>query len=538
MLKFNSLFTLCLLLVGTSTLAAQNNPSRTVTIPAGGALDIVRDFIEADLLATDTATVEDTRYLLERGRTYAYTTQWQPIYSINLGATEGDGARPRILAVEPEAGEAPRFFRSVASFDVRSIWFEGFDTGGNHTDNAQIRPRGANTSYYVEDCYFPDQRQEIARIDADRVTLRLINNIIENNYTVNEWAKNGGIMVQQGRIDSVFIHDNTFFNSPGRITRNFTFHSEYIAFTNNTIVGVGGLAEPSALGNEPFYDGNLEFGPVQNLVVQNNVFYNVSFFGTTQQWLNEQGLFGMIPTDTTESIVISNNNIWTDPELLDGTPDTAFQMPLFTAPADTFFNAQAPEGMTGEEWILGMNISEELNFNNPILNVAIFDSLKNERWTNPTGYLAGTLNLPSIGEVDGVNELEDLDFGYNIDAQSYRTSTTNGPIGSSRWMDTSVGVNEYTTNDSRFTITSNFPNPVGSFTNIRMNLESSATLQVAVYDMNGRMLVFRGGLRLPAGNDQLLLLDNLDLPAGTYAYTVVAQMAGKRYGASDRMIVR
>ena len=79
MLKFNSLFTLCLLLVGTSTLAAQNNPSRTVTIPAGGALDIVRDIIEADLLATDTATVEDTRYLLERGRTYAYATQWQPI---------------------------------------------------------------------------------------------------------------------------------------------------------------------------------------------------------------------------------------------------------------------------------------------------------------------------------------------------------------------------------------------------------------------------------------------------------------------------
>lgn len=534
MMKINSLPLLFLLLLGAVRLAAQPTTTRTVTIPSGQEFDVIRNFITNDSMMMGLDVVTNTTYLLERGETYVYTTQWQPTYSINLAATEGEGARPRILASAPAAGEAPRFFRSVAAFSVRSIHFDGFDSAGNHTDNAPIRPRGAGTKNYVEDCYFTNHRQEICRVDADSVSIFFTDNIVENNYTVDNWAKNGGIMVQQGRVDTVIIAHNTFYNTPGRVTRNWTFDSEYVEFSNNTIVGAGGLAEPEVLGDKPFYDGNVEFGPARNLRIVNNIFYNMSFFGTLPEWEDEQGLFGYIPTDSSESIVISNNNIYTDPDLIAGTPDDAVQMGLMTSPMDTLYDSLAMNGMTGEELLLSENISEALTFQNGVINTDQFIAAKTERWSDPLNYRFSRLDLATFDDV------EDLDFSYGTDAESYTAGTDGGPLGARRWFgDIDVSVPHYTTDLSTLRINANYPNPVESFTNLSIDLASPATVEVAIYDMWGRQVYRTNDLRVSAGNDQAIPLRGLTLPAGTYAYTVVATLEqGRRVGATRRMIVR
>ena len=526
-MKLNSIFLLTAFLASLSLFA-----QREVIIESTG-VDAIKNAVDADLAANDTATVAQTTYILRRNTNYAYMDRYNPTFDLTLVAEEGEGTRPRIVAVPPSEGEAPSFLRAEdGNLTLIGLDLEQKDANGQHTDNSPIRPRGIGARVYIEDCVFDGQRFEIVRTDAEDLRVFFINNIVRNNFQQDLWYKNAGMFFQRANpVDSaVFIH-NTYINSTGRAFHEINGAAiDYYEIRNNTFVNVGGMRE---LGGYGGLGGTaiIDLGRPIELVMTNNLVYNVGYFGAPAAFDSLIGIFNLNP-DTLESFTISNNNIYTEPRLLEGTPDTAVQYSLMTFQMDSFMNAQS-ETMTGEEFLLSMNISEALTFTNESDHYEEYMARKAARWATPATAAQVVLNFP-----DEESEY-DIDYSYNESSASFTGGTNGLPIGSLRWFpDALSSLPVFAVDNQRFAITGSFPNPAVNYTSIRFNLVQPASLEVNIIDLQGRQVFSTGGLRYPAGQDQQLRLNNLDLPTGMYTMVVVANMSDSRVGAVTKLVVQ
>lgn len=519
-MKF-SIFTI-ILMAFTTVVFAQ---SREIVIEPGG-LNPIAMAVEADLLANDTATVEDTRYILRRGATYPYDFQWQPTYFIHLEAEEGDGARPVMLGVHPASGEAPRFIRVVDGFTFIGLDFPGFDSAGEHIDNAPIRPRGPGSTITIEDCIFDNHRFEIMRTDATDLKVYFLNNLVRNNFQRDRWTKNGGIWFQRGNpVDSIVFRNNTFINTTGRIFHETNGEAiNYLEMTHNTVVNAGGLRELGEYGgvtNTAVFD----FGVALNLKVQNNVFYNAGFFGIRAEWQDEAFIFNFENTDSTKSVVITNNNIYTDPALLVGLPDTAVNMTLLSPDLDS---------LIGEEAFLANNISERLTFENAAMNTEIFAAAKIRRWEDPqTAWLSRL-------ELDDSIDNDDLDYSYGEDSESYNAGVGGVALGAMRWFNEEafVSTKQYISIPSVLSLKANYPNPFRTSTNVRFDLAQPAAVQVVIYNISGQEVFRTARDQFAAGADQLIELNGLNLTSGLYIYRLLADTPTGKVGATANMTVQ
>lgn len=527
---YNQLFTLLAVVLIAGTLSAQ----RTVIIEPGG-IDVIKNTIEGEVASLGEEMVAQTTYVLRRGATYGYQTQFRPTYTVRIVAEDGDGDRPRILGVAAVAGESPRFARAEGpgtEFVYKSLFLPQLDNQGEHTDNAPIRPQGEGVKVLVEDCVIDFQRFEVIRTDAVDITVRFINNIISRNYQQDNWYKSGGLWFQRGNpVDTMIFHDNTYFNTPSIAFWQINGSDiDYLQMTNNTFVNVGGLLE---LGNygQPANIAMIDMGSAINLLVENNLFYNIGFMGIENDFVDSMAVFNFIPSDTTESVVIRNNNIFTEDRFLENTPDSVSQIPLLTGTLDSFMNT-FDDNMTGEEYFRSLNFSEELTFVDAPMNVDKFRQAKIDRWANP-GTAANDLLI-----LDQPDDFEDLDFFYGTSAQSFVGGTDGTPVGSSRWYGMFVGTENYQLNSSLLNLRANFPNPATSFTNFHFDLAAPATVSVNVYAMDGREVYRTSPRFFPSGKEQVLPAQSLMLVPGMYSYTVIANVNGKRVGATRRLLVQ
>ncbi len=507
------------------TITAFAQDARQVIIEPGG-LNAIEAAIEADLINSDTATVEATTYILRRDAIYPYDTQWQPTYFIHLEAEEGEGARPVMLGVHPASGEAPRFIRVVDGFTFRGIDFPGFDSAGEHSDNAPIRPRGVGSTVIVDDCIFDDHRFEIMRTDAVDLKVYFLNNLVRNNFQRDRWVKNGGVFFQRGNpVDTMVLRNNTMINTTGRIFHEVNGEAiNYLEMTHNTVVNAGGLREFFEYGgvnNTAVFD----FGSSLNLKVQNNIFYNVGFFGILEEWQDEAFIFNFNNTDSTESVVITNNNIFTEEALMTNLPDTAVNMMLLSPDLDS---------LIGEEAFLANNISEQLDFDNAAMNTEIFAAAKMRRWENPETSWLERLDLED--EIDN----NELDYGYSEETVSYNAGVGGVALGAMRWFDEEafVSTKRYVETPSVLALKANYPNPLRTQTTIRFDLAQPAAIQIAIFDITGKEVYRTAREQFAAGTDQLLELNDLRLNAGLYVYRLLADTPAGKVGATANMVVK
>jgi hypothetical protein len=495
------------------------------------AIGVIQSTIEADLLANDTATVENTVYILKRGERYAYETQYRVFHDLTIMAEEGDGPRPEIVPVPPATGEAPRFIRPETS-DLTIVGLEigQKDANGQHTDNAPIRIIGNGARVQIEDCILDGQRFENVRTGGVNQRVFLINNIILNNFQQDNWYKSGGLWFQNGNpVDTMVMRDNTYANNPARFTHSINGAAiNYLELTNNTIVNVGGMDELGFYGralNTPVVD----LGIARNLVVEENIFYNLGWMGYENDtaYVGKVAVFN-IYTDSLESWSFKNNNIYTEDALLAGTPDTALQIPMLTANLDSFMNEQSTT-MTGEEYFMSLNISEELTFENAPMSIDLLADAKMRRWADPDTAFKQILRLDSI-------PYDQISYRYSTDAMSYTAGEGGSLLGSRRWFGGVTSLPNYTRSEEIAISAS--PNPARNFTVVNVTLRKAADIQIHLHDFSGRQLAVRNFGRVPAGDSQPLRLDDLGLPPGTYVYTVVANEGGRQLGTSRRLVIQ
>ncbi len=446
-----------------------------------GEVNAIKNAMEADLAATDSATVSNTKYILRRDATYAHDDQYQPTHAVWLEAEEGDGARPRIIGVHPASGEADRLMRPKNNLRFVGIYYGGFDSAGEHTDNAPIRVQGDNLRIYVEDCVFDNHRLEIVRMDGSNQTLIFKNNIVRNNFQQNLWNKGWGLDRKNLAQDTLIMENNTWFNSTSHI---FSHRNEanikYMRVSENTFVNIGGLFEDSNM-DDGFDRAVLSFGPAQTAICVNNLLINSGFMGIRDAWADIEFMFDVTITDSTEQVTFLNNNLYLDPELPALFPDSVKTLKLFNP---------ALEQLLGDESALGFT-SDPVTF----VNAPGIDSLKNvieAYYVDP-----GTAILDPIS-LDETISNSDVDFKYS-DSPALTGNTNGQPLGAWRWFpdvdflpvvyDQLTDVEEDEFADalpSDYELFNNYPNPFNPSTTIKFAIPEMTNVKLTVYNSVGQ----------------------------------------------------
>ena len=531
MKKFYKHLCLLTLLVTAHSVWAQ----REMIIEPMEVFNGIRDFVVADLAATDSATVANTKYILRRDATYAFTEEWRPTHHLWLEAEEGDGKRPVMLAVAIGENQAPSFCRVLNSLTWKGISFPGLDAAGAHTDNAPIRPRGDGNVARVDDCLIENQRLDVARMDGSGQSMYFTNNIIRNAYQRNLWHKGGGAFFAKGnKQDTVIWSGNTFFNSTCVVGYQNDGGGEgydYLEFNNNTIVNVGGLQQPGQ------YNGVARHAPInlgvpQTAIVENNIFQNVGYMGVDSQFTDFHFQYLIRLTDSTKSVSFRNNNIFMDERLAAvPIPDSASAYPMWNPEMDSILTLVEGGGAPSFSFVYENNISEMLEFTNPASTVEEAIMVKELYWSAP-----GTIIEQEL-ELDLSISTYDVDYAYSTNAMSYTAGTDGGPLGAPRWFGLVTSARDFAPS-SEFKLAGNFPNPFSYATTVRFDLERPALIEVSIYDMSGREVRRIQPQHFPAGVGHQIDLNAETLNAGVYGYKVRAQMSDRSLLASDMMIVK
>ena len=479
-------------------------------------LNALIEAVQNDFNTLGGDAVSNTKYILRRGASYPYSTNFNENFSLHVEAEEGDGPLPQILPVNT-GQEAPRMFRCEGddlSMTYINLDYHCFDTDGNHIDNAPLRVKGVRGRQVAIGCIFDGQRIEVSRMDGPHQTLKLIDCMIRNNYTVNKWDKGTLLSLMGHSQDSLIIEGSTIFNSPCQLfTHGDTL--DYGRMAKNTIHNIGGLFELGVYANPPTTRGVIDFGATQELIIEDNIFYNVGWMGLPPGWADSMFVFDYNPTPTAMPPVFRNNNYYLEPDLAAANPDSAVLIGIFSP------NMPGAIGQDG-------NISEPLIFENAPGTGPCKEAIA-RFFAAPDTAIFEELRLDdSISNVD-------VDFSYT-GALSPTAGTTGGPLGAPRWDATTSAVASRAAQPSSFELLGNYPNPFNPSTNIRFNLSAPSRVTVKVYDTLGRMVLKTSEIEMAAGSRKVTI-DGNDLASGVYFYQVNAQSANAVNTANGRMLL-
>ncbi len=251
----------------------------------------------------------------------------------------------------------------------------------------------------------------------------------------------------------------------------------------------------------------LDLGVVDEAIVENNLLYNVGFMGVFAGDRDSIGIFNMYASDSiTQKLTIRNNNVYTDPALLANTPDTAAQIPMFTAVLDSILRSKGNGTQTAMEvFQANGNMSEPLTFTKAPMNQQKFINAKIARWANPTTADQVPLVLDKLTP-------EELNFAYPTTSTSYGAATDGGPVGSRRYFPSFplVGVPELDFESGVLKLSSVYPNPVNTGElNFLYDLGVAGEISVELYDMRGARVLSHNFGQRQAGAAQAARLESV-----------------------------
>lgn len=378
---------------------------------------------------TDTGERVHKVYELKRGQTYILNGAIEHRdYHLIIVAEEGDGPRPILQPGVGDGGVSDRPFRARGDLTLQGLFVTGENQLGGLEERI-IRVSADDVRIELMDCEFDRDSQTLLRLDNEGNSIFINNCIISRMGTPND-ADNGRVVDDRGnQVDTLVMESNTMYNITSRIIRDGGSVINYAKFNNNTVFSVGQRV--------------CDFGEVATLEMKNNIIVNPTFLGAEQDFL-EGSTTELDPEDLplaaiivdsldsesglTQSITISNNNIFTNQELLDARPginpdpednDTIVSRPIFSPTALNFIEASG----TGDT-----NIEEVLVFtNSPVIPTVFVEQF----WADFEGN----------GDQDPWDMTDaPYDLGYFEQAISATAADDGGKLGDSRWSLTLTGL--------------------------------------------------------------------------------------------------
>lgn len=415
-----------LLLAGSQMAFAQDFPWPDMgegTVIEPGDPGKINDFIHGDTLA-DGSRAGNNVYILRRGQTYLYTARINNNgYPLMVMAEEGDGPLPIIKALGPAPGEdeAERIFHAQGDLYIKDLVLNGFDQGGNYTDNATVRLAADSITVVCKNIKFDFNRQNNLRINAVGCKLYVEDCIIANQGVSQRLFQGFALHFRGNWTPLVHFRNNTIYNMHSMvITNRQTKRYNKFIFENNTIMNTG--------------TGGADFGRPDSLIVKNNLWVNIGIMGdgfigdredfTFPHWyMTIDSLF----TDTTNTVLVEpyvdmdNNSFYLDPAVAALLPDSSDKS------TETMFHPHLAD-LAGDN---NMVLDEAFSFTNFPATVAEYEAYIND-------FFAFADEPAQMPQFD--TDFRTLDFSYPEAHAAYSAASDGGPLGDRNWFPDYVGL--------------------------------------------------------------------------------------------------
>ena len=433
----------------------QSFGQRTVVVTPG--IGTLNNTILGDTTASGARVDLNTVYVLQRGGYYLTTGTIENKFPLTVMAAVGLGARPIVQPAVTSGGVGVNSFSPRANLTLKSLYVTNEDNGGS-VDLRIMRIRADGIRVVIDDCHFNKATQSAFRFDSKKTRIFFTNSIV-SNIGVTSDPNNGRAFDDRGNnIDTLIIENCTFYNLTSTVLRDGGGYIKYFRFNHNTTVNTG--------------QRGLDIGEAVDIRFTNNLFINPAVLGVTttaEPPVRVVVLVDSLMTSTidgvpvTQNVLISNNNIYTDPAIDVAQGDSASLAASFNATALAFINT-AGTGNT--------NISEAIQFTNgPAVPTNVV-----------TTFYADPNNTPPY-DVAG----EPFDFKYPTTTTSYSAGTNGKPLGAINWFGMYNGVKkEDSTVPKDFELFANYPNPFNPTTNIKYSIPEQSRVSLTIYNLLGQ----------------------------------------------------
>ena len=433
---------------------SQSFAQRTVDIQPG--FGTISSTIFGD--TTDTGARKDlsTIYVLQRDGLYILDGTFEPDFPVDMEASGGSGARPRIILGVPSGGSTPsQAIRPKSDLTLKGLYVSCRDELGG-LGLRIFRVSSNKARIVLNDCVLDIAGQSAFRMDGTDCDI-IMNNCVVSNIGETSSPDNGRVVDDRGNdIDSLICVNNTFYNITYRVLRDGGGIIKYAKFDHNTMVNIG--------------SGAVDIGQAYTTIFTNNILINCGFYGSRSGEAQDYNV--IIDTVLVDSITqitnISNNNYYNSPDIKSSLPDTVNPIMNYNPAAQAFLNTQG----TGNT-----DISEDLTFTKgPSTPADVITAY----WTDPGAA------QPSLDTTDHST----FNFSYPTSAASYTASVNGQPLGAVNWFGITLGVAKEAnmTAPDKYNLFQNYPNPFNPSTVIMYKVAKGSKVVLSVYSMLGQLV--------------------------------------------------
>lgn len=456
----------------------------------------------------------NTIFELRRGGTYVLNNKISSLdNTLHIRAEQGDGARPVIVGIDDSY---KRHFEVTGHLVVEGLKFNQKALDSTVLVQA-IRLADNDLRLNVDDCVFEFVGKDFIRT-SNGSKVYVTNSVFINGLVFEDPGFPSIINTLARPQDTLSIENTTFYNCDGPLFLRMASVTNVLNFSHNTYYQSNYL-------NDVYFD----LGMTVKAIVTNNIFYNFAYLAVagSHDVLFTVDSIGV--DDNLRSFDLSNNNWHTQSDisdvLLEFRSDEMYNIRtnIFADPDVLAANPETPPNFLA---FIENSQVDTTNFFSEAINFTSPPALNLEYWQ----YLVeNNFDIAALSPPNqyALEDLNDIDFGYDRNLRSATAATDGLQLGDQRWQLTGTSSIPL----SHSIIPQVYPNPSQGILTIEYAGNEIGTLRLEVFSITGAQILSR---EFQANDYFKETIDLTHLENGMY----LMRMKGEGYSETQKLILK